>query len=108
MSESWGAIYMPATEDKDPSMAGFESEEKAFAYTRKYWCKVCRSEYARALNWKCKGVDIVEIENKLDTNSWEDFENYLVKYGNFYPSCAAEWIIDRTDIIEENNEREVG
>jgi len=104
MTESWGAIYMPATEANDPSASGFESEEKARAYTRQYWCRVCRSEYARALNWKRKGVDIVEIENKLNPNSWEDYENYLEKYGNFYPSCDAEWIINRTDIVEENNE----
>jgi len=106
MTESWGAIYMPATETNDPSASGFESEEKARAYTRKYWCKNCRNDYAKALRWERQGVDIFEVEKEVNSRdlgekeAWEAWEDYREKYGDFYPSCDAVWIIDRTDLID--------
>lgn len=100
-NELWGAIYMPATQRDDPSISGFKSREEAEKYTRRFWCRHCRSEYARALRWKRKGVDIYDIEKQIEDAHYDTVEasmeayfDFLEEYGSFYPACEYEWIID--------------
>lgn len=42
----WIALYMPATENNDPSQGGFDSEQKAWDWvTDNGMCKFCTEEY---------------------------------------------------------------
>ena len=109
MSEEWGVIYMPATEQEDPSMSGFKSKTEAEAYTRKYWCKKCRDSYAKALRWERTGtVDVKALQRECDSKrydtpkeSWEAHDKFIGIFGEHYPACSCEWIIDRIDKIDK-------
>lgn len=106
-NEEWGVIYMPATQGEDPSRSGFKTEDEANKYMRRYWCKDCRREYAKALRWKRKGVDVCKLEDEMDTleiveekEYWKQYDEFQEKYGAFDPTCSYEWIVDKAEDLD--------